>query len=132
MQAHEGNAKKVAAFLRTYSKVEKVFYTGFDDHPQHAISAKQARGNSGMISFYLKNACNAKTILSNVKLILFAESLGGVESLITYPLVQTHAAIPEPMRIAAGVNDKLLRLSVGIENADDIIDDLKQALDACV
>jgi cystathionine gamma-synthase len=110
--------------------VERVFYTGFDDHPQRDVSRKQARGHNGMVSFYVKDARTIPSILKSVKLILFAESLGGVESLITYPLVQTHDAIPEAMRLSAGVNEKLLRLSVGIENPDDIIADLSGALEA--
>jgi cystathionine gamma-synthase len=84
-----------------------------------------------MVSFYLKDASFAPVLLKHVSLILFAESLGGVESLITYPLVQTHEAIPEAMRLAAGVNDQLMRLSVGIEDPDDIIKDLQQAFRAC-
>jgi cystathionine gamma-synthase len=84
-----------------------------------------------MISFYVKNPADTAVILKSLSLILFAESLGGVESLITYPLVQTHEAIPEPMRLSAGVTEKLLRLSVGIENADDLIGDLDRAFQVC-
>ncbi|MDR1025501.1 MAG: PLP-dependent aspartate aminotransferase family protein [Treponema sp.] len=127
MEKHEKNALKIAHWLREQPEVEAVFYPGFEDHPQHALSLKQTRGFGGMISFYLKDAALAPPLLKNVSLILFAESLGGVESLITYPLVQTHGAIPEAMRLAAGINDRLIRLSVGIEEADDIIEDLKQA-----
>ena len=128
MEKHQENAFKIAAFLRGNKAVEKVFFTGFDDHPQFALSKKQARGHSGMISFYLKDEAMAPRVLANVKLILFAESLGGVETLVTYPLVQTHSAIPEAMRLSAGVNARLMRLSIGIENADDLIADLEQAL----
>ncbi|MDR3247783.1 MAG: PLP-dependent aspartate aminotransferase family protein [Treponema sp.] len=131
MERHEQNARKIAEWLRRHERIEKVFYAGFEDHPQYALSRSQARGNGGMISFYLKNKEDVAVILHSVSLILFAESLGGVESLITYPLVQTHAAIPEEMRLAAGVNDRLMRLSVGIENADDLIADLDAALDQC-
>jgi cystathionine gamma-synthase len=128
MKKHEENAKIIAAYLRNHPCVEKVFYTGFDDHPHYARSCAQSRGHSGMVSFYLKDARDVQKALSGVKLILFAESLGGVESLITYPFAQTHAAIPCAMRLAAGVNDRLMRLSCGIEDAQDLIDDLEQAL----
>jgi cystathionine gamma-synthase len=131
MEKHEKNAFKIARWLREQPEVEKVFYPGFEDHPQYALSQRQARGFGGMISFYLKDAAFAPVLLKNVSLILFAESLGGVESLITYPLVQTHEAIPEAMRLAAGVNDRLMRLSVGIEDPDDLIKDLQQAFRAC-
>ncbi|MDR2304404.1 MAG: PLP-dependent aspartate aminotransferase family protein [Treponema sp.] len=129
MEKHQSNGKIVARWLKSHPKVEKVFYTGFEDHPQHSLSAAQSGGHNGMISFYLKDSRDVKKVLQKVSLILFAESLGGVESLITYPLVQTHEAIPEAMRLAAGVNEKLLRLSVGIENPEDIIADLDRALD---
>jgi cystathionine gamma-synthase len=128
MEKHQENGKKLAAYLRHHPAVEKVFYTGFDDHPQYAVSARQTCGHSGLISFYLKKAEDVPKLLASVKLILFAESLGGVQSLITYPLTQTHAAIPEEMRLAAGVNDRLMRLSCGIEDADDLIDDLEVAI----
>jgi cystathionine gamma-synthase len=131
MEKHGKNAECIAGWLRRHKLVEKVFYTGFEDHPQYLLSKKQARGFGGMISFYLKNAAYAPVLLKNVSLILFAESLGGVESLITYPLVQTHGAIPEAMRLSAGVNDRLVRLSVGIEDSDDIIADLNAALSRC-
>lgn len=122
------NAAKIAPWLERHPAVEKVFWIGDEKHPQFAVSRRQARGAGGMISFYLKDAALAPVVLKKVSLILFAESLGGVESLITYPVVQTHAAIPEAMRAASGVNEKLLRLSVGIEDADDLIADLEQAL----
>jgi cystathionine gamma-synthase len=131
MERHERNAAAVAAWLRGHGRVEKVFYTGFEDHPQYKLSRSQARGNGGMISFYLKSPGDAEVLLRSVSLILFAESLGGVESLITYPLIQTHGAIPEAMRLSAGVNDRLMRLSVGIEDAGDIIADLDRALNKC-
>ncbi|MDR2193945.1 MAG: PLP-dependent aspartate aminotransferase family protein [Treponema sp.] len=128
MEKHQTNGRRVAAWLQGHPAVEKVFYTGSSDHPQFALSQKQARGHNGMVSFYLKEARMIPSILSNIKLVLFAESLGGVESLITYPLIQTHDAIPEAMRRSTGVNEKLLRLSVGIENPDDIIADLDAAM----
>jgi cystathionine gamma-synthase len=131
MEKHGANALAAAQWLRRQDRVEKVFYTGFEDHPQYELSRRQARGFGGMLSFYLKNPADVPVILESLSLILFAESLGGVESLITYPLVQTHAAIPEAMRLAAGVNDRLLRLSAGIEDPDDIIADLDAALFRC-
>jgi cystathionine gamma-synthase len=129
MEKHQANGKIIASWLRNHPRVEKVFYTGFEDHPQAAVSARQSRGHSGIVSFYVREKRLVEQILKKVKLILFAESLGGVESLITFPLVQTHGAIPEAMRLSAGVNDRLLRLSVGIENPQDIIADLEQALE---
>ncbi|MDR1412113.1 MAG: PLP-dependent aspartate aminotransferase family protein [Spirochaetaceae bacterium] len=131
MERHGQNARKIAEWLRTQSIVEKVFYPGFEDHPQYELSGKQARGAGGMISFYLKKGEYVPVLLRSVRLILFAESLGGVESLLTYPLAQTHAAIPDEMRISAGVNDRLMRLSVGIEDPGDLISDLEQAFAAC-
>ncbi|MDR1912461.1 MAG: PLP-dependent aspartate aminotransferase family protein [Helicobacteraceae bacterium] len=124
MERHQSNGRAIAEFLRDHSKVERVFYTGFEKS-----EIVQSRGHNGMISFYIKDPADVAKILKKVELILFAESLGGVESLITYPLVQTHGAIPEEMRLAAGVTDRLLRLSVGVENPQDIIADLKNALE---
>jgi cystathionine gamma-synthase len=131
MEKHARNALKIAQWLREQPEVETVFYPGFEDHPQYALSQSQARGSGGMISFYLRDAAFVPVLLKNVSLILFAESLGGVESLITYPLMQTHGAIPEAMRIASGVTDRLMRLSVGIEDPGDIIEDLRQAFRVC-
>ncbi|GHU68807.1 cystathionine gamma-synthase [Spirochaetia bacterium] len=131
MERHDKNARVIAEWLRRQDRVEKVFYTGFEDHPQYQLSCSQARGHGGMISFYFKNPADAAVLLRSVSLILFAESLGGVQSLITYPLVQTHSAIPEAMRLSAGVNDKLMRLSVGIEDVNDLIADLDAALAQC-
>jgi cystathionine gamma-synthase len=131
MERHGQNGRRIAEWLRGHERVEKVFYTGFEDHPQFGLSQAQARGHGGMVSFYLKDPADAPVILRSVSLILFAESLGGVESLITYPLIQTHSAIPEEMRLSAGVNDRLLRLSAGIEDPDDLIADLDAALGRC-
>jgi cystathionine gamma-synthase len=128
MEKHGSNGRIVAGALRKHPAVEKVFYTGFEDHPHYALSSAQTRGHNGMVSFYVHSKSEAEKVLKKVSLVLFAESLGGVESLITYPLAQTHGAIPEAMRLSAGVNDRLLRLSVGIENPADIIADLEQAL----
>jgi cystathionine gamma-synthase len=131
MERHDKNAAAVAQWLRGQERVEKVFYPGFEDHPQYRLSCSQTRGSGGMISFYLKDPADVTVLLHSVTVILFAESLGGVESLITYPLVQTHSAIPEAMRLSAGVNDALMRLSVGIEDAHDIIADLDAAFTRC-
>jgi cystathionine gamma-synthase len=131
MEKHERNAARVAQWLRGHPKIETVFYAGFADHPQYELSRSQARGSGGMISFYLKNPADVQALLHNIKLILFAESLGGVQSLLTFPLAQTHQAIPEAMRLSAGVNDRLMRLSVGIEDVQDIIADLDSALRQC-
>jgi cystathionine gamma-synthase len=108
--------------------IAKVYYTGLPDHPGRAISLKQSSGFGAMISFETASEEIALKILKNVSLILFAESLGGVESLITYPLLQTHADVPVEKREALGINARLLRLSVGIEHAEDLIEDLEQAL----
>jgi cystathionine gamma-synthase len=131
MERHEKNALPIARWLREHKRVEKVFYPGFEDHPQYGLSKTQGRGFGGMIAFYVKNPADVAVLLKSLSLILFAESLGGVESLITYPLVQTHGAIPEAMRLSAGVNEKLIRLSVGIENVQDIISDLDRAFRRC-
>jgi cystathionine gamma-synthase len=131
MERHGQNGRRIAEWLRGNGRVEKVFYTGFEDHPQFALSSSQARGHGGMVSFYLKDSADVPVILRSVSLILFAESLGGVESLITYPLVQTHSAIPEAMRLSAGVNERLMRLSAGIEDPDDLIADLDAAFGRC-
>ncbi|MDR1317362.1 MAG: PLP-dependent aspartate aminotransferase family protein [Spirochaetales bacterium] len=131
MERHQSNALKIASWLREHPRVEKVFFTGFPDHPQYDLSRDQARGFGGMISFYLKNPADAPVLLKNVSLILFAESLGGTESLLTYPVVQTHSAIPEQMRLSAGVDERLMRLSAGIENPDDLINDLQMAFHSC-
>jgi cystathionine gamma-synthase len=132
MERHEKNARRIAHWLREHKRVEKVFYAGFEDHPQYGLSRTQSRGFGGMISFYLRDAADVPKLLKNISIILFAESLGGVESLLTYPLVQTHGAIPEAMRLSAGVNEKLMRLSVGIEDADDLIADLDSAFSKCI
>jgi cystathionine beta-lyase/cystathionine gamma-synthase len=130
MQRHCENGIKVANYLRQHSKVDKVYWCGFEDHPNHAIAKKQMRGFGGMISFTLKDdSVEAATkVLSNTKIFSLAESLGGVESLINHPASMTHASIPRERRIANGLADGLIRLSVGIEDAEDIIEDLAQAI----
>jgi cystathionine gamma-lyase len=130
MQRHCENGEKVAHFLRNHPKVEKVFWIGFEDHPNHAIAKKQMRGFGGMISFVLKSDAieDAYKVLSGTKLFALAESLGGVESLIGHPASMTHGSIPREERIKNGLADTLIRLSVGIEDVDDLMDDLQQAL----
>ncbi|PLX88988.1 MAG: cystathionine gamma-synthase [Desulfuromonas sp.] len=128
MERHCQNALTVAHWLQQHPDVTHVYYPGLKDHPGHALSQQQARGFGGMVSFRLKSPSLARQVLEKVTLISFAESLGGVESLITLPAVQTHADIPESERLRLGVCDSLLRLSVGIENVNDIIADLEQAL----
>jgi cystathionine beta-lyase/cystathionine gamma-synthase len=130
MQRHCENGEKVAAYLRQHPKVAKVYWCGFTDHPNHDIAKKQMRGFGGMMSFTLKDdsIAAATKVLSNTKIFSLAESLGGVESLINHPASMTHASIPREQRIANGLADGLIRLSVGIEDAEDIIADLEQAI----
>ena len=128
MERHSKTAITVAKWLTAQKKVKKVFYIGLQDHPDYAVSCRQASGFGGMISFTVDSEQTAKSILENVKIIKYAESLGGAESLITYPLLQTHADLPQEEREARGIDACLLRLSVGLEAENDIIEDLKQAL----
>ncbi|WP_283016266.1 cystathionine gamma-synthase [Panacibacter microcysteis] len=130
MQRHCENGEKIASFLRNHKKVAKVYWPGFKDHPNHKIAKKQMRGYGGMISFELKDDSKKETkrILSATSLFALAESLGGVESLINHPATMTHASIPREERIKNGLKDSLIRLSVGIEDADDLIEDLKKAI----
>jgi cystathionine beta-lyase/cystathionine gamma-synthase len=131
MQRHCENGEKIAYFLRNHSKVGKVYWPGFEDHPNYGIAKKQMRGFGGMISFELKDDSVDATmkVLSSTKVFALAESLGGVESLINHPASMTHASIPREERIKNGLSDSLIRLSVGIEDADDLIEDLEQAID---
>lgn len=128
MRRHNENAIKVANWLRDHPKVEKVYFTGFDDHPGREVTRRQTTGFGGTLSFRVDSMETVNRILQRVKLITFAESLGGVESLITHPVSRTHTEIAEKERLALGITDTLLRLSVGIEDGDDIIADLEQAL----
>lgn len=129
MERHCHNAMMVAEFLSHHRKVKRVNYPGLMSHPQHGLASKQMRGYGGMISFDMGSLQKAKTILKSVRLCALAESLGGVETLISHPATQTHAAIPVEERNTIGVTDGLVRLSVGIEDVEDIVADLKQALD---
>ncbi len=129
MERHAANAQKVAEYLEAHAKVASVSYPGLPSHPQHAVAKAQMSGFSGMISFELKGGIPAGTTLMNtVELCALAESLGAVETMITHPATMTHAEVPAEDRHARGLSDGLVRLSVGIEDADDIIADLDQAL----
>lgn len=129
MAKHEENAKKVAEFLSTHPKVETVFYPGLESHPQHALARQQMKGFSGMVSFNLKGSYDdVVKCLKGFKYFALAESLGGVESLVNHPEQMTHASVPEELRRKLGIGPNLIRLSVGIEAAEDLIADLKQAL----
>lgn len=128
MRQHEKNATKLAYYLQEHPKVEKVIYPGLKSHPQHDIAAKQMRGFGGMITFFLKGGIDeSRRFLENVKLFSLAESLGGVESLVDHPAIMTHASIPKAVREGLGIYDNLIRLSVGIEDGDDLIADLERA-----
>ena len=130
MDRHCSNGEAIAHFLRTHSKIGKVYWCGFEDHPGYIVAKKQMRGFGGMLSFTLKDESMEATnkVLSGTKLFALAESLGGVESLINHPATMTHASIPREERIKNGLSDSLIRLSVGLEDIDDLVEDLKQAL----
>lgn len=131
MQRHCENGERVAHWLRAHPAVAKVYWPGFTDHPNHAIAAAQMRGFGGMISFELQNDSveEARRVLSSTRLFSLAESLGGVESLINHPASMTHASIPREERLKNGLSDSLIRLSVGIEDAEDLIEDLQKAIE---
>jgi len=130
MQRHCENGEKIAHYLRNHLKVGKVYWCGFEDHPGYCIAKKQMSGFGGMLSFTLKNESmeTAFKVMSSTKIFALAESLGGVESLINHPASMTHASIPREERIKNGLSDSLIRLSVGIEDAEDLIADLERAL----
>jgi cystathionine beta-lyase/cystathionine gamma-synthase len=130
MKAHCENGAKIAHWLRRHPKIGKVYWPGFEDHPGYAVAKKQMRDFGGMLSFVLKNDSveEAMRVLSSTKLFSLAESLGGVESLINHPASMTHASIPREERIKNGLSDSLIRLSIGIEDADDLIEDLNKAI----
>ena len=131
MKQHQENALYLAQWLETQPLVEKVLYPGLPGHPGYAIQKKQASGFGGMISFYVKSPEAAKTILGKIQLIQFAESLGGTESLLTYPITQTHADLTPEEAEEKGITHTLLRFSVGLEDKEDLRDDLAQAFDQC-
>jgi cystathionine gamma-lyase/cystathionine beta-lyase len=129
MQAHCKNGKEIAHFLKNHPKIEKVYWPGFQEHPNHQIAKTQMRDFGGMISFVYKGTAEETfKLASSLKVFSLAESLGGVESLINHPATMTHASIPKAEREKSGVVDNLLRLSVGVEDIEDLIEDLKQAL----
>jgi cystathionine beta-lyase len=130
MQRHCENGRTVAEYLASHPKIEKVYWPGFENHPNHAIAKAQMKDFGGMVSFTTKgnNYNEAIKIVERLKIFTLAESLGGVESLAGHPASMTHASIPKEKREKTGVVDSLIRLSVGIEDIDDLIDDLKQAI----
>jgi cystathionine gamma-lyase len=130
MQRHEENAKKIVAFLEQHPKVKKIYYPGIKSHPNHEIAKKQMSGFGGMVSFELQgNLETAITFLESLHIIAIAESLGAVESLIEHPASMTHASVPKEEREKIGLSDTLIRISVGVEDADDLIADIEQALE---
>ncbi len=130
MTQHNANGLALAQFLAAHRKVQKVFYPGLPDHPQHELARRQMNGFGGMLSFDLGSLDAARRLLNQVKLMALAESLGGVETLISHPATMTHASVPIERRQAIGITDGLVRISAGIEDIDDLTEDLSQALDA--
>ncbi len=131
MKAHEANAIQVANFLSSHPKVEKVIYPGLKSHPQHDLAKRQMLGFGGMITFFIKGGLPAaRKFLESVEIFALAESLGGVESLVEHPAIMTHASVPADKRKELGIDDSLIRLSVGIEDIDDLIKDLEKAFNS--
>jgi cystathionine gamma-lyase/cystathionine beta-lyase/cystathionine gamma-lyase/homocysteine desulfhydrase len=128
MRQHDENGRIVAQFLSEHPSVKKVYYPGLKSHPQHDLASRQMSGFGGMISFETGSLENAKRVLESVRVCTLGESLGGVESLISHPATMTHASVPETERARLGITDGLVRVSVGIEDVEDIISDLDQAL----
>jgi cystathionine gamma-lyase len=128
MKQHDENGRRVASFLAEHPRVKKVYYPGLPQHPQHERAKRQMSGFGGMISFETGSLAAARTVLDNVRLCALAESLGGVETLISHPATMTHASVPANQRARLGITDGLVRISVGIEDVDDIIEDLDSAL----
>jgi len=130
MERHARNAQTVIEALLRHPKVEKVTYPGLPDHPQHALAKRQMTGFGGMVTFVVKGGLPAaRTFLKGVRIFACAESLGGVESLVEHPAIMTHASVPPETRKKLGIDDGFIRLSIGIENAQDLVDDLTQALE---
>jgi cystathionine beta-lyase/cystathionine gamma-synthase len=129
MQQHSANGQALAQFLSTHPKVKRVYYPGLPAHPQHELARKQMNGFGGMLAFDLGSLEAARQLLNAVRLHALAESLGGVETLISHPATMTHASVPADRRAAIGITDGLVRISAGIEDIDDLIEDLTQALD---
>jgi cystathionine beta-lyase/cystathionine gamma-synthase len=130
MTQHNANGVALAQFLAAHRKVQKVYFPGLPDHPQHELARRQMNGFGGMLSFDLGSLEAARRLLNQVKLMALAESLGGVETLISHPATMTHASVPIERRQAIGITDGLVRISAGIEDIDDLTEDLSQALDA--
>jgi cystathionine gamma-lyase/cystathionine beta-lyase/cystathionine gamma-lyase/homocysteine desulfhydrase len=129
MAAHNANGMALARFLEGHPKVRHVYYPGLNSHPQHALATRQMRGFGGMLAFELGSLEGARRLLNSVRLLSLAESLGGVESLISHPATMTHASVPADLRAALGITDGLVRISAGIEDIEDLTEDLAQALD---
>ena len=130
MRQHDKSGREIAAFLEKHPKIDRVVYPGLASHPQHALAKEQMHGFGGMITFYIKGGMSsARAFLESVKVFALAESLGGVESLIEHPAIMTHASIPPEIRKTLGIDDGMIRLSVGVENIEDLLRDLIQALD---
>jgi cystathionine gamma-lyase len=129
MERHAENAMKIARFLENHSKVRNVIYPGLESHPQYELAKKQMSGFGGMITFFIKGGLeSARNFLERVEIFSLAESLGGVESLIEHPAIMTHTSLPEEVKEKLGISDELIRISVGLENGDDLISDLEEAL----
>lgn len=129
MDRHNLNAKAVAEYLRSREEVEQVYYPGFEDHAGYEVQRKQAKGFGAMIAFVLKEGYSYKKFIESLEVITFGESLGGVESLVSHPATMTHASIPPEIRKQVGIVDNLIRLSVGIENVEDLIEDIDRAIE---
>ncbi len=130
MRQHDASGRRIADWLTRHPKVDQVYYPGLPSHPQHDLACRQMSGFGGMISIELGSVERARRLVERTKIFALAESLGGVESLIGHPASMTHASVPPEMRRAMGLTDSLVRLSVGIEDVDDLIADLEQALEA--
>src|SRR5205823_13934224 len=130
MAQHNANGLALAQFLEAHPKVRHVYYPGLPSHPQHALASRQKRGFGGMLAFELGSLESARRMLNAVRLVALAESLGGVETLISHPATMTHASVPAETRARIGITDGLVRISAGVEDIDDLKDDLIQALDA--
>jgi cystathionine beta-lyase/cystathionine gamma-synthase len=130
MVQHNANGLGLAEFLAAHPKVQRVYYPGLRSHPQHDLARRQMKGFGGMIAFDVGSLDAARRVLEGVRLMALAESLGGVETLISHPATMTHASVPIERRTALGITDGLVRISAGIEDLDDLREDLAQALDA--
>jgi cystathionine beta-lyase/cystathionine gamma-synthase len=129
MERHSTNGFALAQFLEAHAKVRRVLYPGLPSHPQHALARKQMRGFGGMLAFDVGSFEAARTLLNGVRLCSLAESLGGVETLISHPATMTHSSVPAERRAAIGITDGLVRVSVGVEDINDLKDDFAEALD---